>query len=560
MEKTQRVINYIRNIISRIKKVGFHFPLALFLCTISAALLTYLQLTNGHDTQHVLKPLLALIIGIPFAISTRLATTVYPKVDLMGPLIVLLIMAIWLFLHIDVDIEKPIYQFRFYIANILGLLLISWIMFWPKKLAKLITFTKFNTSMFYHVLEILLTNLIIFIGYTLILISLDRLFHIDIDSDWYTVGLTWILGWFSILRIISAISFDAKGMEVGKMHIIVGRYILIPFSVIYLIILYFYGIKIVSGADPTSSMVSGLTIWFFFVGILTYLLNYLWAKKEDNPMSSIYVKWFFNITLPLSLLLLWTTYRHIVEQGITPPNYYLALLSLWLLGISVYFLLSKSDDIRWIPVSLFFIGLISLIGPWSFDNATAKNQYQRLIHSLEEKNLLDDENNQNLNDIKNQLDKKDFSSLSWLKKMDKKEWVKTQQWDIDDLLEMNIPFRPNYRNQSFVNLSMSDENGVISTKKYDYLIILYSNRKAKINDKYSISFKVPATILWYEKDKEISFDISQQLSIMEHTSQRTINLDTLGHRISINVQSYHGVFENDTLVQGGGVFQVLFRE
>ena len=81
-------------------------------------------------------------------------------------------------------------------------------------------------------------------------------------------------------------------------------------------------------------------------------------------------------------------YTRVRDYGITEPRYFVIALTLWLLGISIYFIISKRRDIRLIPVSLCIVAIVSSVGPLSAFSISRADQYSRLEALLEKHQLL----------------------------------------------------------------------------------------------------------------------------------------------------------------------------
>jgi hypothetical protein len=101
---------------------------------------------------------------------------------------------------------------------------------------------------------------------------------------------------------------------------------------------------------------------------------------------------FYLALLPLIVLLFTGIFRRIHDYGITENRYLVAVLAIWLTGIALYFLLSKRDDIRWIPVTLSIICFVLAVGPWNIFAVSRTSQIHQFENILAEYNLLNAEN------------------------------------------------------------------------------------------------------------------------------------------------------------------------
>jgi hypothetical protein len=66
------------------------------------------------------------------------------------------------------------------------------------------------------------------------------------------------------------------------------------------------------------------------------------------------------------------------------------VLGLWLCGITLYFIVSKTKSIKIIPASLCLIAFLITVGPWSVFNISIKSQLQRLEKLLVTNSILID--------------------------------------------------------------------------------------------------------------------------------------------------------------------------
>jgi hypothetical protein len=82
--------------------------------------------------------------------------------------------------------------------------------------------------------------------------------------------------------------------------------------------------------------------------------------------------------------------RRVIEYGVTENRYFLIILSLWLLVVAVYFLVSHRKHIKFIPLSLFFAALLSGYGPWNAFSVSEDSQHSRLVKLLAKNKIIKD--------------------------------------------------------------------------------------------------------------------------------------------------------------------------
>jgi hypothetical protein len=85
------------------------------------------------------------------------------------------------------------------------------------------------------------------------------------------------------------------------------------------------------------------------------------------------------------LLALW---RRISDYGVTEDRYIALVLTVWLFAMAVYFIVSRTKNIRVIPSSLCVLAVLVSFGPWGAFSVSERNQVARLQTILERDSLL----------------------------------------------------------------------------------------------------------------------------------------------------------------------------
>jgi hypothetical protein len=87
--------------------------------------------------------------------------------------------------------------------------------------------------------------------------------------------------------------------------------------------------------------------------------------------------------LPSLAMLLVAVAQRIGQYGITEERYFLAVLTVWMLGISLYYGLTGSTKIKRIPETLLLVVFLTAVGPWSAYAVSERSQVGRLVPILE---------------------------------------------------------------------------------------------------------------------------------------------------------------------------------
>lgn len=125
-------------------------------------------------------------------------------------------------------------------------------------------------------------------------------------------------------------------------------------------------------------MVSTLILGYAVFGVLSLLLIYPIKEQEGNGWIRLFSRWFYLMMIPLVVLLLLAVWKRVGNYGITESRYILVILALWLSIITGYFLISRKDNIKIIPISLCVLALLAIYGPQSAFSVSRYSQSLRL--------------------------------------------------------------------------------------------------------------------------------------------------------------------------------------
>lgn len=243
-------------------------------------------------------------------------------------------------------------------------------------------FWQYNKALFINILTSLLYTYVLYLGLHLALFAINELFSIEIEWKTYYNVFLFLQGIFNTWFFLSKVpkNFDelneSDDFPIGLK--IFSQYVLLPLVCIYLLILYFYGGKILGKMSLPIGWVSYLVIAFSVLGIFCFLLLYPFGKKIENAWIAKFNRWFYLLILPLVALLFVAIGYRINAYGLTENRYFVALIGLWLLGISLYFIFSKKDNIALIPMSLSALLFLSSMGFWGAYSMSLRNQKANL--------------------------------------------------------------------------------------------------------------------------------------------------------------------------------------
>ncbi len=250
-------------------------------------------------------------------------------------------------------------------------------------------FWEYNKQLFLRILTAGLYSTVLYSGLCTAIVSANVLFNLDLDGKIYLHLGYCVYGIFNTAFFLAGVPADWYALETEQIYPkglkVFTQFVLIPLAIIYLCILLAYECKVIIEWSLPKGLVSSLVLGYAVYGILSILLVHPIRHNEGNKWIKTFSRLFYVLLVPLILLLSVAVWARINQYGITEARYILIVLSLWLSGITVYFIFSTSQNIKIIPVSLCMLTLLCIWGPQSASSISLQSQMSRLI-ALFEKN------------------------------------------------------------------------------------------------------------------------------------------------------------------------------
>lgn len=251
-------------------------------------------------------------------------------------------------------------------------------------------FWEYNMRIFLRILTAGLYSTVLYAGLAIALLSADALFDLKIQSEIYGHLFALIFGLFNTTFFLAGLPSDWKNLEDPQPYPkglkIFTQYVLIPLATIYLGILLAYEGKLIIEWSLPKGLVATLVLGYAVYGMLSILLVHPVRFDQGNRWIMTFSKFFYLLLIPLIILLGSAVYLRVNQYGVTESRYVLIVLSLWLTGITIYFLSSRLQNIKVIPVSLCVVALLAVWGPQSASAVSRQSQLKRLFTFFEQKN------------------------------------------------------------------------------------------------------------------------------------------------------------------------------
>ncbi len=207
-----------------------------------------------------------------------------------------------------------------------------------------------------------------------------------IFSDVPAMAFCILAGWLTLGFMPSRQSAIAE-MRPGRAVAFIASYILVPFIIIYTLVLYAYAAKIAAAGELPRGVLVNIVGWFIGAGIATYLVAY--PLRDEGPVwVRLFQRWFFPAVILPSGLLLWSISIRIADKGLTESRYAVVAFGLWALAMALLFSIRTASSIRWLPASLSVILLLASFGPWGAEQLSVRSQFHRMESWLIENGLL----------------------------------------------------------------------------------------------------------------------------------------------------------------------------
>lgn len=363
---------------------AIRFPLPLLIAAIAACCLTWLIDAKEKDPYfyNVLHGVITLSLALPAFIGLRFFAERGNHsigIQLLGQAI-LLGLGVWYYHSIPVSLGEA--DAAKYV--ILSLSMHLWVAFAPfVRYREIQGFWQYNKSLFIRFLTSVLYSGVLFVGLSLAIFAVDQLFDVRMDNDVY--ARLWILiatifnTWFFLSDLPENLEALNNSDAYPNGLRLFTQFVLLPLVTIYLSILYVYMFKIILTSNWPKGWVSYLVIGFSTAGILALLLVWPLQSNDRFKWIKVYVKYFFLALFPLIMMLGFAIYIRVRDYGITENRYFIIVLAIWLFGNALYFLISEIKNIKVIPMSLFFVALLSGFGSMNAFTVSKNSQSKRLL-------------------------------------------------------------------------------------------------------------------------------------------------------------------------------------
>lgn len=279
-------------------------------------------------------------------------------------------------------LPDKILLWQLYTLAICGFVIFLAIMTLPLIRFKEDLFWKYNALLAVNTLISMVLANIMCLGINVALATINYLFTLDLEPKIFLYNAILFYNFVMLIFFLALYPAELKVYQTPNLIyqsiIFLGKFVLLPLSVIYFVILYIYAGTILFTQHWPKGMVCYLVLAFCGVGLIC---NWFLYPKIQEKFYKYFFKIYYALTLPLLVLLFIAIKMRIDQYGITENRYYVVTAGIWLVILCGYYIFSRKMRLQFMNYSLAVILGLTLVGPWNVF-ALAKNQQLKNLDSL----------------------------------------------------------------------------------------------------------------------------------------------------------------------------------
>jgi len=245
---------------------------------------------------------------------------------------------------------------------------------------------QYNRALFFRFLLATLYAGVLFAGLSLALAAVDNLLGIEVPDAHYGRLFLTIAYFFHPVFFLAGVPSDFRELERSRYYPaalrVLSVYVMLPLVAVYVTILMLYlGKIVVTGTWPggwTGYLVSSLAV----AGIFSLLVVHPERIARKQGWIDRYALAFWIAIVPAVVMVLLALWQRIEQYGVTERRYLLGVLAVWLGAIALHRVITRTRDIKTIPLTLAVIGAVTFAGPWSAYAFAERSQAGRVARIL----------------------------------------------------------------------------------------------------------------------------------------------------------------------------------
>lgn len=375
----QTVDDLSQSLISTLKR----FPLASFSAFLMTIILISLIELDYHDQNNSM-----VILANKVAFVSSLAIILFPALHLLKRHFLMMLFGLGLIagyyfiLPINIAEAHSSIFFRHTLLILALFLMLIWAPFINVKISNK-NIWEWTQNLILALLATVVFSLILYAGFSGALYAIDKLFELNIEHRRYVQLGVLIFGLYGVNFFLAQIPKYILLLQVrtySNIETIFTKYILSSLALGYFLILFSYNAKILILMEWPKGILAWLSLLFAMIAISTYFFwTPLW-KSENIKFKRL----LWGAILLQTFMLGMAIWMRIDAYGVTESRYFIALFGIWLLIMSLYFILIKDASYKWFFVTLSLLLVGSQFGKYSASEISRTQQSIRLQKMITE--------------------------------------------------------------------------------------------------------------------------------------------------------------------------------
>ncbi|MCL6217165.1 DUF4153 domain-containing protein [Zunongwangia pacifica] len=379
-------MSYFKELPGKMNIAFRRFPLTLVWVILGSIYIIGLVETDANIFTTFYAETLVLILGVSWLIGIRFLNESFSNKSVSWAIRVLALLGLLLYYISFPDYENStsITYTRWFILLISGHILIFFAPFtsrWNK-----LDYWNYLQRIIIAISRSVVFSGIIYLGLSLALLAIENLFSINIRDEIYGdlfVICLGIINTFIYLSDFPTAIHHTQQLYYSKALDVLIKYILIPIVLLYLVIVYAYSLKILITWELPQGWVSYLITILSVAGFIIHIIIEPIREKHPDLIVNKFYPFFYFSLFPLFILLFVAIFTRVLEYNFTENRYFLLIIALWILGISIYILISKKKRLSIIVISFFILCILSISGPWNAFKISTNAQSKELLSLIE---------------------------------------------------------------------------------------------------------------------------------------------------------------------------------
>lgn len=221
-----------------------------------------------------------------------------------------------------------------------------------------------------------------------LMFMLEMLFEVYVNAKLYGYTIVFCNVLFAAILFFTRVPKKEHIVDpfprVFKILNFFARWILMPVFVVYSIVLYAFGLKILfTWTLPIGWVSCPVSILFGGMIVVIFLIYPARISGKGTKADELFCRWAPLAILPLLFLMSVGIFYRLNQYGITTMRLYLCLFNLWCYGTVIYLLTKQSLRLMFPLMAFGILFFVTSIGPWSFESLTV-NAFEKWVMEVAE--------------------------------------------------------------------------------------------------------------------------------------------------------------------------------